>query len=223
MALVGLRPQMCLAGRFNEARRDAHTFTLATDAPFEQVIGAQDPADFARPFARALERHGGPPGDNADTSSATRAELRDHLLGQAVGEIVLSFGIAEVREWKHREPHARCSAGRLVSLDWSRRDESISPSRKRLDEARVVGGVAKRRSQPLHGGVEAVLEIDKRAVRPEPLAQLVPGDHVAWTLEHQSKDFERLLLQPDAHAVLPQLAGSDVELERAKAQPLSRL
>ena len=122
-----------------------------------------------------------------------------------------------------RDASVRAPAGSSSRRQPSRRDEPISASRKRLDEARVVGVVAERRSQPLHGGIEAVLEIDERAVGPQPLAQLVPGDDVAWTLEHHPEDFERLLLQPDADAVLPQLAGSDVELERAKAQPLSRL
>ena len=43
-----------------------------------------------------------------------------------------------------------------------------------------------------------MLEIDERALRPQSAPELVPRDDVARVLEHEAKDFERLLLQTDA-------------------------
>ena len=97
-----------------------------------------------------------------------------------------------------------------------RRDEPIAAARQRLDEPRVVRIVAERGAQALHRRVQAVLEVDEGAVRPQPLAQLLARDDVAGALEHQPEDLERLLLQADAGRARPQLAQPHVELERAE-------
>jgi hypothetical protein len=52
-------------------------------------------------------------------------------------------------------------------------DESIAAAWQGLDIARLVGGVTQFVTQPLHGRVEAVLEIYERIVRPQALAKLV--------------------------------------------------
>jgi hypothetical protein len=84
---------------------------------------------------------------------------------------------------------------------------------KCLDEPRVVRFVSKRRPKPLHGGVQAVLEIDKRSVRPEPLPQLFAGDDVPRPFEHHDENLERLILQPDANASLSQLARPEIDFK----------
>ena len=45
------------------------------------------------------------------------------------------------------------------------------------------------------------------------MGQLLAGHHVAGPLEHQTEDFERLLLQADPLLPLSQLAGAHIELE----------
>jgi hypothetical protein len=57
MTVVHLGPELGLAGRFDEARGDAHAIVLVPHAAFEQVVGAQRLADVARAQRRALEHH----------------------------------------------------------------------------------------------------------------------------------------------------------------------
>jgi len=73
-------------------------------------------------------------------------------------------------------------------------DPSVAAPRHRLDKPRRPGVVAKYGAQPLHRGVQAVLEIDERAVRPEPTPQLVPCDQRAGTGKQEPHDLKRLLL-----------------------------
>jgi len=60
-----------------------------------------------------------------------------------------------------------------------------------------------------------VFEIHEGASRPELLPQLVPRHQLARPAEQQTKNPARLLLQPGSHAVVPQLAGGDVQDEWA--------
>ena len=85
---------------------------------------------------------------------------------------------------------------------WHAPDEPIATPRDGLDERRVVRIVAERSAQAFDGGVQAVLEVDERAVGPETLPQLVARDDVAGPLEHQPENLERLLLQTHARAPL---------------------
>ena len=96
------------------------------------------------------------------------------------------------------------AAGAVDALD--ARDEAIAAAMQRLDEARPLGVVAEHGPQPLDGGVQAVLEVDECAVGPQPIAQLVARQQLARMLEHQRQHGERLVLQPEPHAVLAQLS-----------------
>jgi hypothetical protein len=51
-----------------------------------------------------------------------------------------------------------------------------------------------------------VLEIDERVVAPEAMTQILAGNDLAGHGEQGEQDGERLVLQRDAHAALPQLA-----------------
>ena len=94
--LVGLRPELRLVARFDEARGDAHTRALAPHAALEQVVGAQRFADLARALQAAFEDHRRPSRQHAEAAAAQRAELRDHLLGQPVAEVLLPAVVAEI-------------------------------------------------------------------------------------------------------------------------------
>src|SRR5262249_50188402 len=89
---------------------------------------------------------------------------------------------------------------------------------QRLDELGRLGGVAERGTQPLDRGVDAMLEVDVGAVRPQTLADLLAGDDLAWSLEHHRKNLERLILQADADAVAPQLVRPQIHLESGEAE-----
>ena len=79
----------------------------------------------------------------------------------------------------------------------------------RDDDNREILGV----QMPFDGGVQPVFEIDERAVRPEPVAQLIARQELARMLEHQREQREGLILEAKPHAVLAQLACAGVDLE----------
>ena len=67
--------------------------------------------------------------------------------------------------------------------------------------------------QPLHGGVQPMLEIDKRVRRPQSLAQLLARDEGAGMFEEHFQKAQRLFGKRDAVAASSKLAGVQVELE----------
>jgi hypothetical protein len=108
----------------------------------------------------------------------------------------------------------RCREG--TSSVVSGGDIAITASRHRLDERRPGGIVAECRAQPFDGGVEAVLEVNERAVWPQTAVQFVSRDDVSRALEQRAQDGERLALKLEARRADSQLAGAQVERECAK-------
>ena len=70
---------------------------------------------------------------------------------------------------------------RCINRTFDRRNEAVAAPGDGLNEAGRLCRVAQRFAQAVDDGVQAVLEVDERAVRPEPLAQLLAGDQVART------------------------------------------
>src|SRR6188472_957178 len=101
--------------------------------------------------------------------------------------------VADRVERQHDEAMARG-----IPYVMSGGDVAIAASWHRLDERRPVGIVAEGRSHAFDGGVEAVLEVDEGAVRPETVAQFVSSDEVSRTLEQGAQDLERLTLKLEA-------------------------
>jgi hypothetical protein len=77
----------------------------------------------------------------------------------------------------------------------------------------MIGVVSERRTQPFDGGIQAVLEVHERAIRPEAMPQFVARDDFARMFEHESKNLERLILQTHTSRPLTQLTRSTVQLE----------
>ena len=71
------------------------------------------------------------------------------------------------------------------------RNEPVAASWHRFDEPRRVGRVAERLAQAIDDGVQAVLEIDERAIWPEPLTQFLARDEIARSLQQQRRGPER--------------------------------
>jgi hypothetical protein len=218
-AVVRFRPHLCFVARAHQARRDAGAVALASRAALEQVVGAERLADAARPQRRVLEVHRRMRGHDAELGTAQVSELGGHLLGEAVAEVVAVAVGAHVLEGQHGQ--ADQAFVLLVFVAHQAADEPVAAARHRLDELRLVGVVAERRAQPLHGGIQAVLEIHEGAGRPQPLANAVAGDHVSGLLEQQLQDLEGLVLQARAPVRRAQLAGVDVEFERAESDDWS--
>jgi hypothetical protein len=99
--------------------------------------------------------------------------------------------------------------------------EAISPPVERFHEPRTLSGVAKRRTQTLNRSVHAVLEIHKRAVGPQPIANLLTRDHIACALEQHAENVKRLVLQPHTDATLAQFTRTKIHLELVESRHLA--
>ena len=82
----------------------------------------------------------------------------------------------------------------------------------------MLGAVAEHRPQAFDRRVQPMLEVDERAVGPQPAPELVAGQHFSRPLEQHRQQLERLVLQPEAHAVLPQLSRAEIELESPESE-----
>ena len=86
--------------------------------------------------------------------------------------------------------------------------------RDRFHETGVVGVVAEHGPQTLDGRVEAVLEIDVGARRPQPLAQLVTGHHAATVGQQHPQHLEGLVLEAHGYKVrVTELTGLEHSLK----------
>ena len=77
----------------------------------------------------------------------------------------------------------------------------------------MVGVVPQGFAQPVHGLVQAAIEIDDNIGRPKTLLQLFARHDLAWTLDEGNQYLKGLLLEFDAHTLLAQLTRSEVDLE----------
>jgi hypothetical protein len=88
----------------------------------------------------------------------------------------------------------------------------------RFDEPRGVRRIAKRDPQAPHGCIEAVLKIHESALRPEAPAEILTADNLAWALQKRGKNPQRLFLEGQPDAPLPQLSAAQIELKWAKSE-----
>src|SRR5215469_8386095 len=77
--------------------------------------------------------------------------------------------------WEATSPEDRCSFYGC--------NEAIAAARERLDELGIVGGVCQSFPQPIHGDVQAVLEIHKGVRRPNCLSKFFPGNQFSRTFQ----------------------------------------
>ena len=97
-----------------------------------------------------------------------------------------------------------------------RRDEPVSAFRQGLDILRILRGVAERLADLINRRAQAVVEVDDRFRAPDLLLQFLPGDDFSGVAEQDGEQLERLALQLDADAALPQFTGPQVGFEHAK-------
>jgi len=230
-AFVGFGPQLGFAARLDQLHGDAGAVAVVPDAALDNVVRAQGVADVADPCRGALDQRGRGARDDAKSVGAQPPELRDHFLAQPFGEVFLRRIARKTRKRQHRETPllilsgaavagARIGSARKVAEAgaFDRADEAIAAPRQRLDETRALRIVVQCGAKPFDRGIQSVLEVDKGAVRPELLAQLLAGDHEARLLKQALQDFERLALETDPDAVLAQLPCSRIELEASESE-----
>jgi hypothetical protein len=140
-------------------------------------------------------------------------ELGDQLFGETIDEVVVGGVAGEVVERQHHQPRSRRRRPRLRlgAAAIERADEAIADPGQGLDEARPGGVVAQDGAQALHHRVDAVLEVDRGAVRPQAATDVLAGDDVARAIEHQREQLERLVLEPDGLVAAAHLAQAHVD------------
>jgi len=89
-------------------------------------------------------------------------------------------------------------------------DEPVATPGQRLHIAGRVGIVAQGLSQLLDGGLDAVLVLDDRAVRPQRADDLVVSYQVPGALQQQLQNLKRLFLQLYLGPVAAQFSGLEV-------------
>ena len=208
LAVVAARPAVRLVAPVDQRRQHAHAIAGDADAAFDAVAGARG----AVARLRRARQHVEPIG-------AAMGQLRDQLLDQRGAEAVVRR-LAARHERPHQDPRTP-HGDRPPLVDAARGveapDEAVAAPRHRLDEARLERVVAERHAQPPDGGVDAVLEVDRRAVGPQPALDVLARDHAAGVLHEQGQDLERLLLQADRLAAATDLVPAHVDLDAADA------
>src|ERR1700739_4129282 len=92
------------------------------------------------------------------------------------------------RNGKHRPPPPHSDFSRMNRFCtglFHYSDKTIAASRQRLDIPRVLSIVANRQTDFCNGGIECVIEIDKRVVGPDVTPQLLAGNQLARMFEEK--------------------------------------
>ena len=97
----------------------------------------------------------------ADHVAESRGSRRSRSAGRAGRAISPAASGCDRRQAGRAPPR-----GTSVSLVIDSRDQAVPATRDGFDELRSVGVIAERFAQPLDDGVDAVLEVDERVVRP---------------------------------------------------------
>ena len=61
-----------------------------------------------------------------------------------------------------------------------------------------------------------MLELDNRAVGPEPLPNLLPCDHLTLAFDEHGENFNRLITQPDPDTAVAQLPRLEIQFKPAE-------
>ena len=101
------------------------------------------------------------------------------------------------------------------SVDWP--DETVSQPGQSLDPMRRLRRIAQNSADPFYRVVQAVIKIDESVGGPEFGVELLAGNYIARPFDQHSQDLKRLARKPKPNTILPQLPGSEVQLERTKA------
>jgi hypothetical protein len=114
--------------------------------------------------------------------------------------------------------------GLNLGLRWRGRElldcgnETVTAPREGFDIAGSVGGVAQGFAELVDGGVQAVAEVDKGIVCPDPFAELLAGDELPRSLQEGRKNLKRLAGELYSRPGFAELAGGEVHFKRTEAE-----
>src|SRR5579864_2409594 len=92
---------MGLVADSNQLCADASLVTFPSNAPFQDVVNAQFPADLADGFVRVLVGHGRSASDDAKLLRADLSQVSNRFFGQSVAEVLLRRVVAQILKRKN--------------------------------------------------------------------------------------------------------------------------
>src|SRR5215510_10286286 len=101
VSVVVAGPEVSLVAHLDESRRNSQAVGFAAHAAFKDVGGAQSAAYSRNVLIAFLEGHRRSARDDSEALRLQPPEARNHLLGQAVTEIILLRVAAQILERKH--------------------------------------------------------------------------------------------------------------------------
>src|SRR5580704_7760078 len=113
VALVIRSPKMSLVVHLDELRADAYAVTFPAHAAFQHVVHTQLASDLMHVLVSCFVLHRGSSRDYPETLRISAPELRDHLFGQTVAQVLLAGIAAQVQKRKdgeHNFPSGGASA-----------------------------------------------------------------------------------------------------------------
>jgi hypothetical protein len=106
-----------------------------------------------------------------------------------------------------------CDRPLLGDKGCDRRYKAISASRDGFNEARIVRILVNCGAQFLKNYIQASVEVDECAIRPQPLPQFVTADDLPGVFQEQDENAKGLILNFDASAISRQSALGYVRLK----------
>ncbi len=104
--------------------------------------------------------------------------------------------------------------------DLDRNQKAVANSRHRLDVLRGLGRIAERLAELVDRSGQIVVEVNKDIVRPKRVSKIFAQDSLARRLDQERQDGQRLALDSDPCAELPQFAMTKVGFVGTKANCL---
>src|SRR5512147_587966 len=101
------------------------------------------------------------------------------------------------------------------------RDETVTPSWNRLNEARVVGRIADGATELRNGNVDGLVEVTKTSIGPDAGTQFLPGHDLPRVFQQHFQKLEWLLLNLDPDSSFAQFSGVRVNFVGPKPQDRS--
>src|ERR1700752_64791 len=96
------------------------------------------------------------------------------------------------------------------------RQEPVSTACDSLYKRWILGGITQGIAQTPDGSIQAMVEIHIGIGRPEAVAQFLPGDDLARTVQQLCEYLKRLLLQLDLGPITAELSSAQIELKNSE-------
>src|SRR5882724_2771893 len=101
LTVILSRPKVTLVFCLNKLGGDSHSIRFAPHTALQDVLDLKFTADLVHWLPAVLVLHDGSAGDHTQVIWIKIAQLRDHLLREAVTEVVLACVAGEVLEREH--------------------------------------------------------------------------------------------------------------------------